>query len=195
MAACAPSMAINSKSPSTRPAPKKSSTALSPPPDPPSVDRAQYQVTIALCYGVLPALEVALEPLADALLSEAIAEGHPLESRPGDQWRLRALTADQSSAIHLATEARRVLADAGQPNDDVVVEPVPVRDWVAHVERDAPPIKLGRFLIHATHHAVDPRGRIALCIEAGLAFGSGRHATTRSCLSLIERAARRGLAV
>ncbi len=152
----------------------------------------QYQVTIALRYRALPALEAALEPLADALLSEAIAEDHPLENRPDDQWQLRAIAPDQSTAHRLADEARRALAAQGLPDDSVVVEPLPALDWIAHVERDAPPIALGRFLIHAAHHDIDPRGRVALRIEAGLAFGSGRHATTQSCLRLIERAKRRG---
>ncbi len=158
-------------------------------------DSARFQVAIGLRYRALPALEAALEPLADALLSEAVVEGHPLENRPDDEWRLRAIAPDAESADQIANEARRVLASTGQPSDAVMVEPVPALDWVAHVEREAPPIALGRFLIHAAHHRVDPRGRIPLRIEAGLAFGSGRHATTQGCLRLIERAARRRLAL
>lgn len=159
------------------------------------MDSARFQVTIRLRYRALPGLEAALEPLADALLSEAIVESHPLENRPDDEWRLRAIAPDEPTAAQLADEARRALAVAGQSSDDIAVEPVPALDWVTHVERDAPPIALGRFLIHAAHHEVDPCGRVALRIEAGLAFGSGRHATTQSCLRLIERAARRGFAV
>jgi ribosomal protein L11 methyltransferase len=168
---------------------------LSPPPDPPPLDSARFQVVIRLRYRVLPALEAALEPLADVLLSEAVVEDHPLENRPDDEWRLLAIVPNRPAAAHLADEARRVLADSGQPTDGIAIEPVPALDWIAHVERDAPPIALGRFLISAAHHEVDPRGRVALRIEAGLAFGSGRHATTQGCLRLIERAARRGLAV
>ena len=154
-----------------------------------------YQVTIRVRYGALAALEAALEPLADALLSEAIVEAHPLENRPDDEWRLRAIAPNQATANHLAAVARRVHAEVRRPSEGIAIEAVPEIDWVAHVERDAPPIALGRFLIYAAHHAVDPCGHVGLRIEAGLAFGSGRHATTQGCLRLIERARRRGLAV
>jgi ribosomal protein L11 methyltransferase len=35
-----------------------------------------------------------------------------------------------------------------------------------------------------------PAGRIALCIDPGMAFGTGQHATTRGCLELLEEAMR-----
>lgn len=163
--------------------------------DRPGTGSVCFQVTVGLRYHALPALEAALEPMADALLSEAVAEGHPLENRPDDEWRLRAIAPNGAAAARLADEARRALDDAGQSASRITIELIPDLDWVAHVERDAPPIALGRFLVHAAHHVVDPRGRIALRIEAGLAFGSGRHATTQGCLRLIERAAHGKLSV
>ncbi|MGD9538830.1 MAG: 50S ribosomal protein L11 methyltransferase [Alphaproteobacteria bacterium] len=168
---------------------------MSSPPEPAEATRAPWQVSILLRFDSLPQIEAALEPLADAVLTEAVREAHPLEHRPDDTWRLRAIAPDRASAARIAKKARRLLALNGLPTDQVDASPLPDIDWAAHVEHDQPPVRLGRFLVHASHHAVDPLGHVALRIEAGIAFGSGRHPTTQGCLRLIERTARRGFRV
>ncbi|MEM7508446.1 MAG: 50S ribosomal protein L11 methyltransferase [Pseudomonadota bacterium] len=66
-------------------------------------------------------------------------------------------------------------------------------DWVAQVRRELTPVEAGRFVVHGGHdtHRV-PSNRIGLCIEAAMAFGTGHHGTTRGCLLLLDRLARRG---
>src|SRR3972149_4401965 len=56
-----------------------------------------------------------------------------------------------------------------------------------HLARVAPAAP-GRFLVHGAHDraAVGPN-RLSIEIEAGLAFGTGHHATTRGCLLPLER--------
>jgi ribosomal protein L11 methyltransferase len=164
---------------------------LSSPPESFEEPRTPWQVSVLLSYRSLPQIEAALEPLSDAVLTEAVVEAHPLEHRPDDTWRLRAIVADLSSANRIAKKVRRLLALNGLPTDQVQCAPLPDIDWAAHVEHDQPPIAIGRFLVYASHHAVDPAGRLGLRIEAGIAFGSGRHPTTQGCLRLIERAAKR----
>ena len=146
----------------------------------------RWQVEIELRYTDLAMLETALADEAEAILTEAIVEAHPLENHPDDIWRLRALTSDEASATALAAQARDVLSDSGQNAVPIRIVALAPRNWAAEVERDAPPIAVGRFLIHGSHHAVERSGRLPLRIDAGLAFGSGRHQTTRGCLRLIE---------
>jgi ribosomal protein L11 methyltransferase len=80
---------------------------------------------------------------------------------------------------------------------DFAVSRVKDRDWVAQVRRELHPVHAGRFTVHGAHDShrvgdwVGP-GRIALKIEAAMAFGTGHHATTRGCLLLIDGLARRG---
>ena len=67
------------------------------------------------------------------------------------------------------------------------------RDWVAQVRRELSPVEAGRFTVHGGHdaHRVGPH-RLALRIEAAMAFGTGHHGTTLGCLTLLDRWLRRG---
>lgn len=82
--------------------------------------------------------------------------------------------------------ALAVLAAAFGARDFAVSE-LPGTDWVAHVQRELHPVEAGRFFIHGSHDADRvPEGRIALLIEAAMAFGTGHHGTTRGCLLALE---------
>lgn len=70
------------------------------------------------------------------------------------------------------------------------VSKVPQTDWVAKVRRELHPVSAGRFFVHGSHDADQvPAGRVALLIEAAMAFGTGHHGTTRGCLLALERLA------
>jgi len=70
----------------------------------------------------------------------------------------------------------------------VVFTTVPARDWVAQSLQGLAPVAAGRFLIHGAHHRnCVPPNRIGVEIEAALAFGTGHHGTTRSCLTALDR--------
>lgn len=70
---------------------------------------------------------------------------------------------------------------------DFVVSELPETDWVAKVRRDLAPVEAGRFFVYGSHDAARvPPGRIALLIEAAMAFGTGHHGTTLGCLSAID---------
>jgi ribosomal protein L11 methyltransferase len=61
-------------------------------------------------------------------------------------------------------------------------------DWVQHGLAALTPVVAGRFVVHGAHdRARIPVNRIGIEIEAALAFGTGHHGTTRSCLLAIDR--------
>jgi ribosomal protein L11 methyltransferase len=69
---------------------------------------------------------------------------------------------------------------------------LPDTDWVRAGLDQLKPIAVGRFLIHGRHdRARAGSGRISIEIDAGLAFGTGHHATTAGCLFVLDRLARR----
>ena len=70
------------------------------------------------------------------------------------------------------------------------------RDWVAASLAGLAPVAAGRFVVHGQHDRDRiAANRIAIEIEAALAFGTGHHATTRGCLmaldALVKRRSRR----
>jgi ribosomal protein L11 methyltransferase len=72
----------------------------------------------------------------------------------------------------------------------IAVEAIPDADWVSETQKALPPVRAGRFTIHGSHD----RGRIvskgAIEIDAGRAFGTAHHGTTRGCLIALDRLSR-----
>jgi ribosomal protein L11 methyltransferase len=71
--------------------------------------------------------------------------------------------------------------------------PTPAEGWLARTEAGFPEQLVGRrFAIRGTHlkGAVES-GRTTLVLDAGLAFGSGEHGSTRGCLRALEQVAHR----
>jgi len=71
-------------------------------------------------------------------------------------------------------------------------ETLPAKDWVKASLDGLPPVAAGRFLVHGSHHRLAAAAnRIAIEIDAGLAFGTGHHGTTRGCLLALDAIVRR----
>jgi ribosomal protein L11 methyltransferase len=69
---------------------------------------------------------------------------------------------------------------------------VPDADWVKRSEAGLPAIVAGRFEIRGSHVQEPTKaGRIPIRLDAGMAFGTGRHESTRGCLIALDRLARR----
>lgn len=65
---------------------------------------------------------------------------------------------------------------------------LPEIDWVAKVRRELSPVVAGRFFVYGSHDADKvPADKIALQIEATVAFGTGHHGTTLGCLRAFDR--------
>ena len=89
------------------------------------------------------------------------------------------------------TEIAKALAWAGLEVPEVSTESLPALDWVAESQKGLPPLRAGRFFVHAAHAAERcPASALAIRIEAGQAFGTGHHESTRGCLLSLEALAR-----
>jgi ribosomal protein L11 methyltransferase len=71
--------------------------------------------------------------------------------------------------------------------------PVAETGWLARTRASFPEQRIGaRFAIRGSHLAgPGPAGRISLVLDAGMAFGSGEHGSTRGCLVALEHLAPR----
>jgi ribosomal protein L11 methyltransferase len=72
-----------------------------------------------------------------------------------------------------------------------VISDLPEIDWVAKVRRELSPVEAGRFFVYGSHDADRAASlgpdRVALQIEATVAFGTGHHGTTLGCLRAFDR--------
>jgi ribosomal protein L11 methyltransferase len=68
---------------------------------------------------------------------------------------------------------------------------VPAGGWLERTKAAFPEQKIGRrFVVRGTHISAPPiPGRLTLTLDAGLAFGTGEHNSTRACLLALERIA------
>ncbi|WP_026606596.1 50S ribosomal protein L11 methyltransferase [Methylocapsa acidiphila] len=66
------------------------------------------------------------------------------------------------------------------------------RDWVAASLEGLKGVRAGRFIVHGAHGRGEVRKNdVPIEIEAALAFGTGHHGSTRGCLLMLDRVARR----
>ena len=114
----------------------------------------------------------------DILTSAVLVADEPDPARP-DDWLIHAYFE------HAPTEEELdELAKLGR--DAPRVEQLGEADWVTMSQAGLQPIRAGRFTVHTPTHAPD-HDRINFEIDAGLAFGTGQHATTAGCLAALDR--------
>ena len=129
--------------------------------------------------------------IADAL-AESLTAGQFAASAFEDssgQWSL---------AIHFrappdeaAVRALIASAAGGAATAALTFETLAPTDWVRNSLEGLAPVDAGRFAVHTAHARERVRGkRIGIEIEAGLAFGTGHHGTTRGCLLALDRIAK-----
>jgi ribosomal protein L11 methyltransferase len=123
-------------------------------------------------------LLVALEPSpAAAVAAEEISK---------NSWRLEAFCMDEeraTGAVHIiGAEVRGVRVSAEKLED---------KDWVAMSLAGLPAVHAGPFVVAGAHELGRAgAGKIPIWIEAGPAFGTGHHGTTKGCLESLARVAR-----
>lgn len=103
----------------------------------------------------------------------------PDESKP-DEWLIHAYFDHDPRAEELA-----ILASLGSGAPQV--EQLGEADWVTMSQAGLQPIRAGRFYVHTPMYRSAPPGTIPFEIDAGLAFGTGQHATTTGCLAALDR--------
>jgi ribosomal protein L11 methyltransferase len=63
----------------------------------------------------------------------------------------------------------------------------PSSDWKEGWKKGFDPIKTDKFLVVAPwHKQIDSESLLSVCIDPGMAFGTGQHATTQLCLEMLE---------
>ncbi len=148
------------------------------------------QIATSLSDTWLASLETGEQParrIAD-LVAESLAADEvavTLVDAGGGRWRVAlhfGARPDEPAVRRLVTAAADI--EAGRA---LRFERVAARDWVGESLAGLKPVTAGRFVVHGAHdRGRIPPNRIAIEIEAALAFGTGHHGTTRGCLMALD---------
>lgn len=120
-----------------------------------------------------------------------IAGSEIAEDKP-DDWQLEVWLPRKPSKNQKAAIARLF---AGPP-PELQAEQLPEVDWLTTSQQGLEPIRAGRFHVHTPEHPpLSEAGVRDFCIPASQAFGTGQHATTAGCLTMLGEMNRRGVVV
>jgi ribosomal protein L11 methyltransferase len=149
--------------------------------DAPATYVATMQVPAGSAEAIAAALEGAEAPAAMAVTLFELGEGMiEVSAHYAEEPALEQVLALIGAAIGAA--------DVG----DLRIERLLPQDWVARAESLRAPVRAGRFVVHGHHdRGKVPRFWGAIEIDAGLAFGTAQHATTRGCLIALDRLSKR----
>ena len=121
-------------------------------------------------------------------LQEDMAAVASFEIEGSPRWRVTAYSETEPDGASVRARIAAAAHEAGIPAPDIRIAPLGDVDWVAEVEKTLKPIPVGPYWIHGSHvKEAPPAGSIPIRIDAGLAFGTGNHETTRGCLVALER--------
>lgn len=151
-----------------------------------------WRVWLVVEDAAAAAIEAAL---GAALAEDAVAlarfeaESGEAPAGPGGPklWRVEALGGSEPDIGALTVALVEAAGAAGIVLPEFHVEPLADADWLTLNRAQFPPVVAGRFFIHGSHfEGKPPEDALAIRLDAGPAFGSGTHDTTRGCLIAID---------
>ena len=138
------------------------------------------RVTVPCTRAQGEALAETEDLFPDSATPPVLVADEPDESKP-DEWLIHAYFEDEPSAEEIAVVTN---LGSGPPHFEQLGE----EDWVTASQSGLQPIRAGRFFVHTPTYPPED-GLINFEIDAGLAFGTGQHATTAGCLEALDRLA------
>lgn len=157
---------------------------------PRTVQPSVWRLALVAPEPAVSLFESAIEPFVDSINLSPV----DLDAEPGAGRQMNLVGHSAQPLPRSKIEAATALAAtaAGIEAPSIEIEKLPPTDWLAASLRSFPPIDAGRFQLRGSHIAEPPLpGRITLVVDAGAAFGSGEHASTKGCLLLLDRLLKR----
>jgi ribosomal protein L11 methyltransferase len=143
-----------------------------------------WRVTIPCTRAQGEAIGAADELFPDAETPPVLVADEPDESKP-DDWLIHAYFEHEPGPDDIV-----ILSNLGSGPPSL--EQLGEADWVTMSQAGLQPLRAGRFYVHTPMYRGVPPGMIAFEIDAGLAFGTGQHATTAGCLEALDKLQREG---
>lgn len=131
-------------------------------------------------------LEVGLADLVQTALEDVCLAQSSFEKVEDGPIRLLRLILDGNQREEF--EQRLTILQRHYPIDAPTIAPLAMEDWVAKVQQHFKPIRAGRFYLYGSHiDAPVPLSSVPILMDAGAAFGTGEHETTKACLLMMDR--------
>jgi len=149
------------------------------------VSNSGWRLTGELAPKAAERFEIDVEQFADnaGVFPPTVSR---FEQPDKDLWRVDVYFVDRPETDFLSA----LLDHAGLTDWQCKIDPIEDRDWVTESQKLLSPVRAGRFLVFGSHDADKANaGLINLQIDAGQAFGTGKHETTAACLSLLDQLA------
>ncbi|MDA8230735.1 MAG: 50S ribosomal protein L11 methyltransferase [Magnetospirillum sp.] len=144
-----------------------------------------WRLGIAVAADRVPLFEEVFERVAEAVTT--FMDDRSGRSDGEGEWQIEGYSRQAPDRAAIVAALAVVAAAHGVAAPELTVEKLPNQDWVAQNLRDFPPIDAGRFFVRGSHWSGKvPAGRLEILMDAGTAFGSGEHATTRGCLLALD---------
>ena len=140
-----------------------------------------WKISLTIPDHALDLFHRALEPVVDALSTQ---------ERSGD-WFVRGYVINKPSHSTVSSILRKAAATAGIQMPAATIEALGDRNWVQESVRNLQPVHVGRFVVRGSHSDSNKNPTlIELEVDAGAAFGTGHHATTKGCLRALSELSR-----
>jgi ribosomal protein L11 methyltransferase len=150
-----------------------------------------WKITALAPRAVIEAALIAHEDAFDWAPDMVLSGSEIAEDRP-DDWQLEVWLPRKP----LKADRTAVTALFGTRWPSLQIEQLPEVDWLTQSQQDLQPIRAGRFHVHTPDHPpLNEPGVRDFVIPASQAFGTGQHATTAGCLSMLSAMKAQGTVV
>ncbi len=144
-----------------------------------------HQVAFELPFGAAEQLENSFDDIA---LSTSAFELDEVQNF----WQCELLFDAPPDMAEITRRVALLAMMSGVKTPPMTTGIIQQQDWLALVAQNFPPLMIERFYVHGSHiKDIPPVGSIRIQVEAGAAFGSGEHGTTRTCLQALVWVAKR----
>ncbi len=133
-----------------------------------------------ICFKVgdkiaISIFEIALNPISDAFL---------IQENEGDvTYNVVVFFVKKPNLEDLKKRITFAATSSGILEPPIELEKISSRDWLAEFRLKTAPLKIGNFFVYPDHFEdVIPPDLAPIAIDSGLAFGTGKHQSTKGCL-------------
>lgn len=105
-----------------------------------------------------------------------------------DHWKLEAYFEERPDETAANNILDTLPYTSRQKANSVSIEKLPDVDWVSKVQSNLSPVYVGNMVIHGSHDTEKLRSHpLSIEIDAGQAFGTAHHGTTKGCMLAIQQ--------